>query len=221
MLLIGGAAGAASFRHVHDVAAAHGQLGLLAWGDAVILELMSIAAGLELRRRKRVGKPVRFVGAVLTVAVALSLSAQVVEAEPSSIGWLAAALPAFGFLAMVKMAMGRADARTAQDGPHPVRDARASDLDRTRLVPELSEALRTVRDRPRATVDVSALVPAARIAAASLAAQGVPVNRASLSEQLRADGQRLSTATATALMRRLNERPASGLSADPGAQSER
>jgi hypothetical protein len=36
----------------------------------------------------------------------LSLAAQVVEAEPSVIGWIAAALPAAGFLAMVKIALG-------------------------------------------------------------------------------------------------------------------
>ena len=47
------------------------------------------------------------------MAVTLSLSAQVVEAEPSIIGWLAAALPALGFLAMVKMALGRADSDPA------------------------------------------------------------------------------------------------------------
>jgi len=43
---------------------------------------------------------------VLICAVALSLGAQVVEAEDSIIGWLAAALPALGFLVMVKIALG-------------------------------------------------------------------------------------------------------------------
>lgn len=113
MLVIGGAAGAASFTHVHDVAAAHGQPGWLAWADAVTLELMSIAAGLEIRRRHRVGRPVAFPATVLVCAVALSLAAQVVEAEQSVIGWLAAALPALGFLAMVKLAL----ARTSSPGP--------------------------------------------------------------------------------------------------------
>ncbi|HZO67772.1 MAG TPA: DUF2637 domain-containing protein [Kribbellaceae bacterium] len=107
MLVIGAAAGAASFTHVHDVAAAHGQPGWLAWADAVTLELMSIASGLEIRRRHRASRPVLFASAVLVCAVALSLSAQVVEAEPSVIGWLAAALPALGFLAMVKLALTR------------------------------------------------------------------------------------------------------------------
>lgn len=113
MLVIGGAAGAASFTHVHDVAAAHGQPGWLAWADAVTLELMSIASGLEIRRRHRVGRRVAFPAMILVCAVALSLAAQVVEAEQSVIGWLAAALPALGFLAMVKLAL----ARTSAPGP--------------------------------------------------------------------------------------------------------
>ncbi|MEU6020691.1 DUF2637 domain-containing protein [Micromonospora sp. NPDC047134] len=106
MLAIGGAAGAASFTHVRDVAAAHGQPGWLAWADAIVLELMSIASGLELRRRKRAGVSVVFPATVLACAVTLSLAAQVVEAEPSPIGWIAAAVPALGFLVMVKIALG-------------------------------------------------------------------------------------------------------------------
>ncbi|MFI7026975.1 DUF2637 domain-containing protein [Micromonospora sp. NPDC049900] len=106
MLTIGGAAGAASFTHVRDVAAAHGQPGWLAWADAIVLELMSIASGLELRRRKRAGVSVVFPATVLACAVTLSLAAQVVEAEPSPIGWIAAAVPALGFLVMVKIALG-------------------------------------------------------------------------------------------------------------------
>ena len=110
MLAIGSAAGAASFTHVHDVAAAHGQSGWLAWADAVTLELMSIASGMELRRRRRGGQSAAMPEAILVVAVLLLLSAQVVEAERSVIGWLAAALPALGFLAMAKIALGRGDA---------------------------------------------------------------------------------------------------------------
>ncbi len=83
LLTIGGMAGAASFTHVHNVAAAHGQPGWLAWADAVVLELVSIATGLEIRRRHRAGQAAGFVLAVLVGAVALSLSAQVVEAERS------------------------------------------------------------------------------------------------------------------------------------------
>ena len=107
LLAIGGCAAAASFTHVHNVAAVHGQPGWLAWADAVVLELMSIATGLEIRRRHRAGHPAGFVVGVLIAAVTLSLSAQVVEAETSVIGWLAAALPALGFLACVKLVLTR------------------------------------------------------------------------------------------------------------------
>lgn len=107
LLVIGCMAAAASFTHVHNVAAAHGQGGWLAWADAVVLELMSIATGLEIRRRHRGGQPAGFVLGVLIAAVALSLSAQVVEAERSVVGWLAAALPALGFLALVKIVLSR------------------------------------------------------------------------------------------------------------------
>ncbi|WP_184539347.1 DUF2637 domain-containing protein [Micromonospora polyrhachis] len=112
MLAIGGAAGAASFTHVHNVAAAHGQPGWLAWADAIVLELMSIAAGLELRRGKRAHAPTAFPASVLVCAVTLSLAAQVVEAESSPIGWIAAAVPALGFLVMVKIALGYTTTRS-------------------------------------------------------------------------------------------------------------
>ena len=75
MLAIGVAAGAASFTHVHDLAAAHRQGGWLAWADAIVLELMSIATGLEIRRRHRNEQPAGFVLGILCAAVALSLSA--------------------------------------------------------------------------------------------------------------------------------------------------
>jgi hypothetical protein len=107
LLTIGAVAAAASFTHVHNVAAAHGQPGWLAWADAIVLELMSIATGLEIRRRARAGRPAGFVLAVLVAAVVLSLAAQVVEAEASIVGWLAAALPALGFLACVKVVLSR------------------------------------------------------------------------------------------------------------------
>ncbi|MEV6965709.1 DUF2637 domain-containing protein [Hamadaea sp. NPDC051192] len=214
MLAIGAAAGAASFRHVHDVAAAHGQPGWLAWADALILEAASVAAGLEIRRRKRRGTSVAFPATVLTVAVALSLAAQVVEAEASVIGWIAAALPALGFLAMVKMAMARADASPVPDttatlvhGSWPVRDEQPLVPDIGALVPDGADETRTVRDRRGPSPDVTGLVPAARAAAKALAGQGAVLNRTSLAAQLRADGHQLSTATATALVRLLRAEP--------------
>ncbi|WP_430503376.1 DUF2637 domain-containing protein [Micromonospora trifolii] len=131
MLAIGGAAGAASFTHVHNVAAAHGQTGWLAWADAIVLELMSIASGLELRRRKRAHTSTVFPATVLACAVTLSLAAQVVEAEPSIIGWIAAAVPALGFLVMVKIALGRTSTTTPANTAWTVRDGRRDEAGRT------------------------------------------------------------------------------------------
>ncbi|GIJ44512.1 hypothetical protein Val02_13980 [Virgisporangium aliadipatigenens] len=107
MLAIGGMAGAASFTHVHDVAVAHGQPNWIGWADAVVVELMSIALGLELRRRARTNRPTGFVISALVFFVLVSLAAQVVEAEPSVIGWLAAALPAIGFVVLAKVVLSR------------------------------------------------------------------------------------------------------------------
>jgi hypothetical protein len=217
MLAIGGAAGAASFTHVHAVAAAHGQAGWLAWADAIVLELMSIAGGLELRRRKRVGKPVWFPAAVLVVAVVLSLAAQVVEAERSAIGWLAAALPAAAFLAMVKIALGRtaatgpathdpgdADRRarrpsgTAGDGPGRDADDRSRPSGANAAEDDTSAA-------PEADTDgeayLRALIPAALAARAELAGQGRPLSREALADTLRRHGHAMSNARASALVK--------------------
>ncbi|MFE9182723.1 DUF2637 domain-containing protein [Micromonospora haikouensis] len=148
MVAIGGAAGAASFTHVHNVAAAHGQPGWLAWADAIVLELMSIASGLELRRRKRAQVSTAFPAAVLACAVTLSLAAQVVEAEPSPIGWVAAAVPALGFLVMVKIALGYTNTppepppagthpSTARPADQPITTASQLPADRTDAQPTL------------------------------------------------------------------------------------
>ncbi|AYF30780.1 DUF2637 domain-containing protein [Micromonospora tulbaghiae] len=229
MLLIGGAAGAASFTHVHNVAAAHGQPGWLAWADAIVLELTSIAAGLELRRNRRLGKSIVFPATMLTAAVLLSLAAQVVEAEASVIGWIAAALPALGFLAMVKIALGRADptppTSTAQPAPTELEPPRTVDTSvpdnrppvrvTAAAVPDPATAVPAVADQPSAVPDhpdhqaatdddapeVTALVPAARTAAHTLTAEGTPLSRKALAHQLRTDGHQLSNATASALVR--------------------
>ncbi|GIL25716.1 DUF2637 domain-containing protein [Actinocatenispora comari] len=108
LLVIGCTAGAASFTHVHDLAVKHGQPEWIGWADAIVLELMSIALGLEIRRRRRAGTASgRFVGAAIGAAALLSLSAQVAGAEFSFWGWVMAGLPAAAFLVLVKMLLSR------------------------------------------------------------------------------------------------------------------
>jgi hypothetical protein len=194
MLVIGAAAGAGSFRHVHDVAAAHGQAGWLAWSDAVVLELMSVAAGLELRRRKQTHAPVRFPATVMATAVILSLGAQVADAQPSPIGWIAAAIPAPGFLAMVKIALAQqgtpAPSSLPEASPH-----HPSELHMPSEPPSMPDPI------------VELLVPAARAAAAALTRQGRRVSRHALAEAQRADGHAVSNARTSALLALLKAEP--------------
>jgi hypothetical protein len=114
-----------SFTHVHDVTVTHGQPDWIGWANATVVELMSLALGLELRRRARTRRPTGFVGTALVFFILISLAAQVVEAESSLIGWLAAALPAIGFLVLVKVVLSRtaATATTTAD-----RDGQADEL---------------------------------------------------------------------------------------------
>ncbi len=204
LLAIGGCAAAASFTHVHNVAAAHGQPGWLAWADAVVLELMSIATGLEIRRRHRARQPAGFVLGILAAAVALSLSAQVVEAEPSAIGWLAAALPALGFLACVKIVLTRnpttpaQDRQDRQDETPAARPARPS---APAFVPPVASKDR--QDEPPPVEDEP--VPVDLLSAA----RGPPPNRTSdrdrppiTRDELRA-ALRVSTDSATDLLRQI------------------
>jgi len=195
MLAIGAAAGAASFTHVHDVAAAHGQAGWLAWADAVVLELMSVASGLEIRRRKRIHGPLGFPIAVLAVAVSLSLSAQVVDAEASPIGWITAAIPSLGFLVMVKIALAQGSAPSFEGGGD-VRLTETLAASGTAVVgagiePSALGLARAVESR-----DVEALMPAARVVAEKLDHDGKRVSRQALAGALRAD----TTATVSLLV---------------------
>jgi hypothetical protein len=193
LLAIGSMAAAASFTHVHNVAAAHGQPGWLAWADAIVLELMSIATGLEIRRRHRAGQSAGFVLWVLIGAVALSLSAQVVEAERSVIGWLAAALPAGGFLALVKIVLTRTPARTAPVPAVPVVPTAVPD-------PVPAQDDRDEQDENRGGATDELLDQARAIAAEHRAEHGRPITR----DQLRA-ALGIGTTPATELHRQIKE----------------
>jgi hypothetical protein len=122
LLVIGAMAGAASFTHVHDWTMRNvpaGTGGWFGWANAVISELTPTAAGLEIRRRKRHGQPVAYPMAVLIAAAALSLSAQVAQAQASPTGWLLAAVPALAFLALSKLVLSRSAAVSTGTGSRP------------------------------------------------------------------------------------------------------
>src|SRR3954470_18616719 len=91
LLLVAGFAGAASFTHVKDWTLANSPTGTgewFGWANAVISELVPIAALLTIRRRKRAGQPIGYPMALLIAAAGLSLAAQLAVAKPGPSGWL-------------------------------------------------------------------------------------------------------------------------------------
>lgn len=107
-IALGGIGASAGFTHTHDWANAHGQHGWLAWADAVVIEGMAIVAGFEIHRdhaAHRTGRTALLPQLVLAVAFLIQMTAQVAQAEPTPAGWLLAAMPALGFLIVVKLAM--------------------------------------------------------------------------------------------------------------------
>jgi len=100
------AAGWASFTHVHDWTMRHVPTGTpdaFGWVNAVISELVPVAALLTIRQRRRTGTPIGYPLVLLIAAGALSLSAQLAVAQPSPSGWLLSAVPALAFMALVKL----------------------------------------------------------------------------------------------------------------------
>ncbi|RZU50812.1 hypothetical protein EV385_2598 [Krasilnikovia cinnamomea] len=103
---VAAAAGWASFTHVHDWTMRHMPVGTpdaFGWVNAVISELVPVAAFLTIKRRRRTGQPIGYPLALLIAAAALSLAAQLAVAQPSPSGWLLSAVPALAFMALVKL----------------------------------------------------------------------------------------------------------------------
>lgn len=145
MVVLGGIGAAAGFKHTHDWAEMHGQHGWLAWADAVIIECLAVAASFEVRRDHvagRSGRAVAFPWFVLVAAFVVQMTSQVALAEKSPEGWLLAAMPALGFLAVVKLAMRRSPA------PECTSDTRAVVVDRTVSTETTSVSLLESIQRP-------------------------------------------------------------------------
>ncbi|PKV93928.1 uncharacterized protein DUF2637 [Amycolatopsis echigonensis] len=157
--LIGAAAG---FTHTHDWAVHHGQTGWIAWADAVVIEGIVIVAGFEVQRDHRTGRHRRFsfpLG-VLVAGFGVQMTAQVALAEPTPAGWLVAAMPALGFLVVVKLLMRRAPADTpptpapapvpAATPPEPQAPAPAArTAPRLKLPPEIASKIHAAADAAR------------------------------------------------------------------------
>jgi hypothetical protein len=132
-------AGAASFTHIRDTAAQHGQTGPMSWAVAVSIDLTCVIAARERQRDKRLGITARWLSwptVVLAGGVLLSLAANLAQAQPDAWGRIVAAVPSVAFLVAVSMIERRAARRArpaaGQDGrpgelpapgrPSPVQD---------------------------------------------------------------------------------------------------
>ncbi|SDT67991.1 DUF2637 domain-containing protein [Actinoplanes derwentensis] len=113
LLVVGGFAGAASFTHVKDWTMANSPAGTgewFGWANAVISELIPMAALLVIRQRRRTGGSVGYPMFLLVCAAGLSLSAQLAVAKPGPSGWLLSAVPALAFLGLSKLVLAGAPA---------------------------------------------------------------------------------------------------------------
>jgi len=103
---VAAAAGWASFTHVHDWTMRHAPVGTpdaFGWVNAVISELVPVAALLTIKRRRRIGAPIGYPLFLLVSAGSLSLAAQLAVAQSSPSGWLLSAVPALAFMALIKL----------------------------------------------------------------------------------------------------------------------
>jgi hypothetical protein len=120
LLAVAAMAGAASFTHVHDWTMRYSPPGTgnwFGWANAMVSELIPLAAGLEARRRSRIyAHAGAYPIALIIGAVALSLTGQFSEATHTFFGWVVAAIPAVGFMALVKLVISRPSAPPAEDG---------------------------------------------------------------------------------------------------------
>ncbi|WP_329541940.1 DUF2637 domain-containing protein [Streptomyces sp. NBC_01358] len=98
-------AGALSFAHLHDIAAAAGQDGWKAWAYPISVDLLLVAAWRRLRILRATGEPTRAAWTWFAVALAASLGANIATAGlldltnvPAWLRILVAGWPALAFL---------------------------------------------------------------------------------------------------------------------------
>ncbi|MGW2927708.1 DUF2637 domain-containing protein [Streptomyces fungicidicus] len=118
-------AGALSFAHLHDLAAAAGQDGWKAWAYPVSVDLLLVAAW----RRLRTDGPSRLAWCWFLIALVASLGANVataglldLDAVPAWLRILVAAWPALAFMGGTLLAHSSAGHASASPDPAPVPD---------------------------------------------------------------------------------------------------
>jgi hypothetical protein len=119
------------------------------WVNAVISELIPVAAVLTIKRRRRTGQPIGYPLFLLIAAASLSLAAQLAVAQPSPSGWLLSAIPALAFMALVKLVFTTA-------APSPVPEAVDQAVTDPAVDREPAEPAPAIPARPVSVVPVPA-----------------------------------------------------------------
>ncbi|MFD4144368.1 DUF2637 domain-containing protein [Streptomyces sp. NPDC058572] len=190
-------AGALSFAHLHDLAAAAGQAGWKAWAYPISVDLLLVAAWRRLRILRTDGGPTRAAWTWFAVALAASLGANVATAGlldlnnvPDWLRILVAGWPALAFLGgtllvhtpehpqpeasqEVPVTDSVPDIAVTRDDPVPV------PADQTDPVPALP---------PAVTVPPALLAHARKIADAHRTATGTPIDPDTLRTRLGVPG---------------------------------
>ncbi|GAA5057553.1 peptidoglycan/LPS O-acetylase OafA/YrhL [Thermocatellispora tengchongensis] len=148
VLVLAAIAGAGSFTHIRDTATEHGQTGWMSWAVAICIDLTCVMAARERQRDKQTGRrrngPISWPVLVLTGGIALSLAANLEQADPTVWGWITGATPAAAFLIAVSMLERRATT------PHPAPTPVPQNERRSGPAPALIDYARRIADEHHA-----------------------------------------------------------------------
>jgi hypothetical protein len=180
-------AGALSFAHLHDLAAAAGQDGWKAWACPVSVDLVLVAAWRRLRTLRAQGEPARAAWTWFAVALAASLGASVATAGlldlndvPDWLRILVAGWPALAFLGGTLLVHSpttptATEAAPVEPEPLPVVEPVTVPAEPVRSLP----AAPPPADEPPALVD-----HARKLADAHRASTGSPIDATTLRDRL-------------------------------------
>ncbi|WOX23850.1 DUF2637 domain-containing protein [Streptomyces solicathayae] len=187
-------AGALSFAHLHDLAAAAGQTGWKAWAYPVSVDLLLVAAWRRLRTLRESGAPTRSAWSWFAVALAASLGANVATAGlldltdvPDWLRILVAGWPALAFLGGTLLAHNPSTLETAAIPEPP---AVAAVVEREPETPpelpavELAPAPEPIPAAPAVAAPPALVAHARKVAADHHARTGSPIDTDTLRARL-------------------------------------
>ncbi|WP_406267383.1 DUF2637 domain-containing protein [Streptomyces sp. NBC_00191] len=188
-------AGALSFAHLHDIAAAAGQDGWKAWAYPISVDLLLVAAWRRLRILRSTGGPTRSAWTWFAVALAASLGANVATAGlldltnvPAWLRILVAGWPALAFLGGTLLVHTPADHENTEPGPLPVVEPVSvpadSALETEPDAVEAPEPVPALPAPPPADVPPALVDHAQRLADAHRTATGHPIDADTLRDRL-------------------------------------